>query len=166
MLIRLARTEDLDSLATLVRRVVPLMRASGNLQWDENYPNADVFSHDIERGQLWVAEIDSHIAGVIAITSDVEPDYEQADWDNTKPALVVHRLAVNPAFQGFGVGRELMRQAERVAVEKAISFIRVDTNAENKATQRLFPSLGYRFAGEISLQMRPGLRFFCYEKQL
>ena len=34
------------------------------------------------------------------------------------------------------------------------------------ATQRLFPKLGYRFAGEIGLAFRPGLRFFCYEKRL
>ena len=34
------------------------------------------------------------------------------------------------------------------------------------ATQRLFPRLGYRFAGEIGLAFRPGLRFFCYEKRL
>jgi RimJ/RimL family protein N-acetyltransferase len=42
----------------------------------------------------------------------------------------------------------------------------VDTNSENAATQRLFPKLGYRFAGEIKLAFRPGLRFFCYEKRL
>jgi hypothetical protein len=42
--------------------------------------------------------------------------------------------------------------------------VRVDTNTENAATQRLFPKLGYRLAGEIGLGMRPGLRFLCYEK--
>jgi hypothetical protein len=44
--------------------------------------------------------------------------------------------------------------------------LRVDTNAQNAATQRLFPKLGYQFAGEIGLEFRPGLRFFCYEKRL
>src|SRR6476660_3130818 len=103
MRIRLATQEDLASLTSLVRRVVPLMRAEGNLQWDENYPNAEVFGQDIERGQLWVAEIDSNIAGVVAITGDPEPDYIQADWDHTEAALVVHRLAVDPEFRGAGV---------------------------------------------------------------
>jgi len=51
----------------------------------------------------------------------------------------------------------------RAQIDRAV---RIDTNIENQATQRLFPGLGYRFAGEISLQMRPGLRFLCYEKRL
>jgi ribosomal protein S18 acetylase RimI-like enzyme len=166
MQIRLARLEDLPSLLSIVRRVVPLMRAQGNLQWDEDYPNEEVFRRDIERGQLWVAEIDNVATGVMAVTEDHEPDYVQADWDPNQPALVVHRLAVDPAFRGSGIARSMMLKVEELALEKGISHIRVDTNSENKATQRLFPSLGYRFAGEISLQIRPGLRFLCYEKIL
>ena len=59
-----------------------------------------------------------------------------------------------------------MQKAEEVAVERAITVLRVDTNTQNEATQRLFPKLGYQLAGEISLAFRPGLRFLCYEKRL
>ena len=104
--------------------------------------------------------------GVIAITSDIEPDYIQADWDHAEPALVVHSLAVDPEFRGAVIARALMTQAESIAASKDFTVIRVDTNAENQATQKLFPGLGYRFAGEISLTMRPGLRFLCYEKRI
>jgi len=166
MQIRLANLNDLVQLAALLKRVVPAMRAAGNLQWDDSYPNTEVFTNDIERGQLWVAEIDDSVVGVIAITGDIEPDYLQADWDHTEAALIVHRLAVDPEFRGAGIARALMTQAEIVAASQNIAVIRVDTNVENQATQKLFPCLGYRFAGEISLTMRPGLRFFCYEKRL
>lgn len=166
MRIRPATQDDLASLGPLLRRVVPLMRAEGNFQWDDSYPNAEVFGLDIERGQLWIAEIDGHIAGVAAITGDPEPDYIRADWDHSEPALVVHRLAVDPEFRGIGVARALMQQAEDIAQTQGVFVIRVDTNIENQATQQLFPRLGYRFAGEISLRMRPGLRFLCYEKRL
>jgi ribosomal protein S18 acetylase RimI-like enzyme len=142
------------------------MRAYGNLQWDESYPNADVFAQDVGRGQLWVAVIGSALAGVVAITDDIEPDYVQANWDNTEPALVVHRLTIDPEFRGVGVARALLQRAEQVAAAHGVSVIRTDTNVENKATQRLFPSLGYCFAGEISLRIRPGLQFLCYEKRL
>jgi GNAT superfamily N-acetyltransferase len=165
--IRPARTSDLPALIALVRRVVPLMRATGNLQWGEDYPNEKVFAHDIELGQLWV--VDPHpgaIAGVAAITTDQSPEYTQVGWDITEPAIVVHRLAVDPAFQGTGIASALMQQAEAVARERGISVLRVDTNTQNPATQRLLPKLGYTLAGEISLDFRPGLRFFCYEKRL
>ena len=166
MQIRLATRQDLTALMTLVRRVVPLMRSTGNLQWDENYPNEAVFERDIDLNQLWIAEIGPDIAGIAAITMDQEPDYAQVGWDISEPAMVVHRLAVDPAFRGAGVASSLMQTAERIAVKRAISVVRVDTNTQNAATQRLFPKLGYQLAGEINLQFRPGLRFFCYEKRL
>ena len=166
MLIRLASADDLPQLMALLRRVVPLMRASGNLQWDDAYPNEQVFLRDIELGQLWVAEMTGAVAGVAAITTDQEPEYAQVGWDVAEPAIVVHRVAVDPAHRGAGIAAALMQQAEAVAREQAISVLRVDTNTENAATQRLFPKLGYTLAGEIGLVFRPGLRFLCYEKRL
>ena len=163
---RLANQDDLPSLMMIVRRVVPLMHSQGNFQWDETYPNETVFLEDIERKHLWVAQIDRTVAAVVALSTHPEPDYIQADWDMTQPALVVHRLAVDPVFRGAGLARTLLLKAEEVAIAQNLFIVRVDTNTENQATQRLFPSLGYRFAGEISLQSRPGRRFFCYEKQL
>ena len=147
MRIRLATREDLPALMDLMRRVVPLMLASGNQQWDETYPNETVFQRDIDLAQLWV-------------------DYAQVGWDIDEPAIVVHRLAVDPAFRGSGIAGALMHKAEEIAVERGITVLRVDTNTQNEATQRLFPKLGYQLAGKISLKFRPGLRFFCYEKRL
>ncbi len=166
MRLRQATVNDLPALLQLVRRVVPLMRAAGNLQWDENYPNETVFQRDINLDQLWIAQVDAGIAGVAAVTMDQEPDYAQVGWDIEEPAIVVHRLAVDPAFRGLGAAAALMQKAEEVAIERAITVLRVDTNTQNEATQRLFPKLGYQLAGEISLAFRPGLRFLCYEKRL
>jgi ribosomal protein S18 acetylase RimI-like enzyme len=166
MQVRQATADDVDAVMELVRRVVPLMRASGNSQWDEAYPNAAVFARDVEMRQLWLAEIDDQIAGVAAITTDQDPEYAQVGWDLSEMAVVVHRLAVDPAFRGRGVAAGLMRQAEIVAAEREIRVLRVDTNTENEATQKLFPKLGYGLAGEITLSFRPGLKFRCYEKRL
>ena len=165
-LVRRATVDDLPALLALVRRVVPLMQASGNFQWSADYPNEAVFAADITQNHLWVAELDGAIAGVAALTQDQDAEYAQADWDVTQPALVTHRLAVDPTAQGRGVALALMAQAETQARAQGLRLLRVDTNSENAATQRLFPKLGYRFAGEITLAFRPGLRFFCYEKQL
>ena len=151
----------------LIDRVVPTMRATGNLQWDSAYPNEQIFAQDIARSQLWVAEASRNaIAGVIALSSEQEPEYASVGWDLAEPAIVLHRLAVDPAFQGNGIATLLMQQAEAVARERGIATLRVDTNTENPATQHLLPKLGYKFAGEITLSYRPGLRFFCYEKRL
>jgi len=166
MELRRATREDVTAVMALVRRVVPLMRASGNLQWDDAYPNPEVFGRDVAQGQLWLAELDGGLAGIAAITTDQEPEYAEVGWDLSETAIVVHRLAVDPAFQGRGVAAALMAQAEVEARDRGIAVLRLDTNTNNEATQRLFPKLGYAFAGEIGLGFRPGLRFRCYEKRL
>jgi GNAT superfamily N-acetyltransferase len=166
MHVRQARFEEVAAVMALVRRVVPQMVAAGNFQWDAGYPNPAAFTTDVERSQLWIAELDDRIAGVAAITTDQEPEYAQVGWDLAETAVVVHRLAVDPGFQGRGVAMALMIQAEAVARTRGIAVLRVDTNTANEATRRLFPKLGYAYAGEIGLGFRPGLRFRCYEKRL
>jgi len=166
MLIRPATLADITSIMQLIAGVVPLMNAAGNMQWDNTYPNAAVFEKDIALNQLWVAEIDDDIAGISAITTDQEPEYADVGWDINQPAIVTHRLAVSPRYQGRGVAVALLMQAEQVANNRCINILRVDTNTYNKATQRLFPKLGYQFAGEIGLSFRPGMRFLCYQKLL
>ena len=163
---RKATTTDIKAIMTMIKAVVPLMIASGNNQWDDAYPNEAVFEQDVMLGQLWIAEIDGEIAGVAAITTAQEPEYAQVGWDINQKAIVIHRLAVNPKFQGKGVAVSLMQQAEKVAIQNQIDCLRVDTNSMNKATQKLFPKLGYVFVGEITLEFRPGLIFYCYQKHI
>jgi len=166
MLIRPATTADLPALMQLLKRVVPLMRETGNLQWDDDYPNEAVFLNDIDRSQLWVADVNGSIAGVAAVTEDQDPEYAQAGLDITQRAIVVHRLAVDAHFRGQGIAAALLAQAEAVARQRGIAFLRIDTNTENQVTQKLFPKMGYVYAGEITLDFRPGLRFVAYEKRL
>jgi GNAT superfamily N-acetyltransferase len=166
MKIRLATLPDVPGIMQVIKEVVPGMIAAGNFQWDDTYPNAAVFEDDIAMGQLWVADADGTIAGVSAITTEQYPEYADVGLDISETAIVTHRLAVSPRYRGQGIAAMLMDQAERVAVDRGIKTLRVDTNTANKATQSLFPKIGYRFAGEMGLHFRPGLRFYCYEKRL
>jgi len=166
MIIRLATLNDIPAVMQLVDEVVPVMRASGNFQWDSTYPNAKVFESDIALNQLWLAEVDGEIGGITAITTDQDAEYAQVGWDITETAVVTHRLAVSIHHRRQGIGEALLKQAEVVAQNRGIKILRIDTNSNNKATRLLFPKLGYEFAGEISLSFRPNLRFYCYEKTL
>ena len=56
MMIRLATTDDLPTVLAIVREVVIEMRAVGNTQWDDAYPDAPRFERDVENSALYVAE--------------------------------------------------------------------------------------------------------------
>jgi ribosomal protein S18 acetylase RimI-like enzyme len=164
MTICLATLNDISEIMELIADVVPVMNAAGNFQWDSTYPNTKVFENDISLNQLWVAKIDGAIGGVAAITTDQDAEYADVGWDINQLAIVTHRLAVSQKYQGKGIAAALLAQAEHEAIKRGINFLRIDTNANNQATQKLFPKLGYVFAGEIGLGFRPNLRFYCYEK--
>ena len=152
---------------TMLRRVIPLMQAEGIAQWDDEYPTEAIFARDIEAGELWVAEAEGGaLAGVVAVTTDQYPEYALVGLDLSEPAIVAHRLAVDPGFRGAGIAAALMQQAEIVARARGIPILRVDTSAQNTAAQRLTVKLGYTFAGEANLGFRGGMRIFCYEKRL
>jgi ribosomal protein S18 acetylase RimI-like enzyme len=167
MIIRLATLQDIESIMQLVAEVVPIMQQTGNLQWDNTYPNTDIFMEDVRSRQLWVADLDGQIAGVIAIVNEQEPEYAQVPgWDITEPAVVAHRLAVSPRFQGKGIAAALLRQCEEVARQQGVSLIRLDTNTVNRPMQNLFLKLGYNLGGEITLLKKPQLRFMAFEMRL
>jgi GNAT superfamily N-acetyltransferase len=138
MIIRPTTLNDLPQILTLIADVIPVMKAAGNFQWNNDYPNKQVFTEDINFNQLWVAVIESSIAGVVAITTDQGTEYTQAGLDITETAIVTHRLAVNINYQGRGVAAALLKQAEHEAIRRSINALRIDTNIANLATQKLF----------------------------
>ncbi|MGY4539640.1 GNAT superfamily N-acetyltransferase [Mucilaginibacter sp. UYNi724] len=165
-MIRLATLTDIPAIMLVIAEVVPIMRAAGNFQWDDKYPNPQIFEDDINAGQLWVADENGEIAGLTAVTTEQYPEYAQVGLDITEEAIVTHRLAVSPRFRGRGLAADLLYQAEVVALARGIHTLRIDTNSQNHATQQLFPKLGYCLKGEITLEFRPGLSFVCFEKRL
>jgi ribosomal protein S18 acetylase RimI-like enzyme len=82
-----------------------------------------------------------------------------------EPALVVHRLCVDPAYQGNGLGSQLMDFAEAHAKQNTYVSIRLDAYAGNPRAVWLYERRGYRKAGQVYFPRRT-LPFFCFEKIL
>ena len=164
--IRLAVPGDLDKLWPMVRRAVQKMNAEGSEQWGEDYPAREDYAEDIVGGELWVAAgPGEEIYGVALITDAVEESYRDIPWQIPGPAMVIHRMAVDPELQRSGVGAALFRHAEELALQKGIRAIHIDTYGKNAAMQGLILSRGFTKMGEIHLHSRP-LAFPCFEKTL
>ena len=57
--------------------------------------------------------------------------------------LFIENVALDPAFQGRGLGRRLMAHAETLAAEAGLGELRLHTNALMAANIRLYTALGY-----------------------
>ena len=61
--------------------------------------------------------------------------------------LLVENVALDPAFQGRGLGRRLMAHAEALATELGLGELRLYTNALMGSNIRLYAALGFRVDG-------------------
>ncbi|MEK4881917.1 MULTISPECIES: GNAT family N-acetyltransferase [Paenibacillus] len=164
--IRRARKDEIDEIMELIAKCVQVMQAGGSDQWDEHYPNREIISLDIERGNLWVCEENNAVAGILVLDEHQSEQYEKIDWKETQgPHLIMHRLAVHPEVQGKGIARRLSTYAEEYARQNGYSSIRLDTYAKNTRALALYPKLGYDRRGEVTFPGRTA-NFPVFEKVL
>lgn len=163
--ISLATETDLSAVMELVARCIEDMRQHGIDQWDDVYPSLQRLALDVAAGSLHLAHSgEDELVGVFVLDRTQDPEYADVPWTMTEePVAVVHRLMVEPSFQGRGHAKELMELAEQRAAEEGCAVMRLDAFTLNPGALRLYRSLGYREAGEVSL--RKG-RFKCFEKRL
>jgi GNAT superfamily N-acetyltransferase len=155
---------DIPEIMSLIRAVVKKMIAGGLYQWDDNYPNVDIITQDVNAGSLFKISEKGRIAGVIVLNEDYFPDYKNLTWeDEGGKFLIVHRLCVHPDFQGRGYSKKLMFFAEKYAKKNGYNSLRLDTYISNRVALALYDSLGYRRAGMVTFEK--GL-FQVFEKVL
>lgn len=165
--IRTVRPEELDRVWALVQAAVAHMNAGGSFQWGEDYPAREDFAAALAAGELYAAcgEADA-ILGVVVLNTWEEPVYSTLeDWRVPGPALVIHKMAVDPAVQGKGVAGALFTFAVGLAAERGLRSLRGDTYTENETMQHLFRRFGFRQVGHVHFPGRP-LPFPVYEKVL
>jgi ribosomal protein S18 acetylase RimI-like enzyme len=161
--IRLAKRQDLPGVMELIRSCVRYMESQGIHQWDEIYPDETLFTNDIEINELSLLEKDSRICGIMALNEFQEPAYQTVKWQFSGKALVVHRLAIDPAFHGNGFARQLMQFAYDFAWKRQYATIRLDAFANNPRAVALYERLGYHKAGTVMFRKGP---FYCFEIQV
>lgn len=166
MVLRQAGLSDLPQIMSITKNVIPLMVAAGNTQWSETYPNAEIFTQDINEGTLLVFE-EKEIKGFVVVDDNHAEAYEEISWTvpNSK-SKAMHRMAVDPKFQGQRIAASIFKEAETFIRESGFEAIHTDTSLENKEMQSIFSKKGYSFKGKLHLDENIEDWYVAYEKVL
>jgi len=134
-------------------------------QWDDVYPNREIFLNHITDNSLYlVVSADQEIMACIVLNEHKDPEYEEIKWKyNEGKSAVIHRLMVHPNYEGKGIAKELVEYAERLAKENQSCSIRLDVFTQNHRAVKFYKNLGYEMVGKVVF--RKG-EFFCCEKLL
>lgn len=165
MSLRLAENDDVPYIMEIIRKVIPGMHAAGNYQWDEYYPAETTFNKDIKNGTLYVFEEENVIKGCIVADDNHAFAYDDIPWALARmDCLALHRLAVDPNFQGQGIAQKILRGIIEIGQEKSYLGIHTDTSQENKPMQQLFGKLGFDYKGHLNLDDNLNDWYTAYEK--
>jgi GNAT superfamily N-acetyltransferase len=165
IMMRKAVMEDTKGIMEIIKETISEMRTYNNIQWDESYPQEKDFMNDIQRGDLYVAEREGKLVGFVCINK-VEPvEYDELKWPLNEDCMVVHRMAVNPNYRRSGIGTELLKFVDELALANNIRYLKTDTYSINTKMNLLFTKCGYDLVGEMSFlgKEKP---FYCYGKIL
>ncbi len=155
--------QQITSVMSLITDAIREMERNGVFQWDDVYPDQDILLADIDSGSLYSSLKDDTLIGIIAINESQSPEYLSIRWVDKGHPLCVHRLCIDPRFQGQGEAKRLMQFAENFGRENHYSSIRLDAFIDNKKAVGLYDSLNYQRRGIV--EFRKGI-FYCYEKLL
>jgi ribosomal protein S18 acetylase RimI-like enzyme len=162
--IRRGKIDDIPEIMKIVGKTVAIMKSEDIDQWTEEYPLASHFTADAENETLYVAEGENgEVAGSITIDRNEPEEYSSPEWRKDKPALLFHRLVVDPEVRGKGIASLLIEQAEKMSKEHKLFYIRTDTYSLNKKAQSLFIKNGFKQTGTIQFMGKDN-PFYTYDK--
>lgn len=161
-----ANLKDSKKIFSLIERCKEKLVSQGINQWNDEYPNYMNIQDDIKTSALYKGVLGPDIVAIISFNENQEKEYRTINWRYTNGnILVIHRLAVDPDFQGLGLSSILMKHAENYAIENNYFAIRLDAYTGNEMVLDLYRRKGYREAGDFYFPSRP-LPFKCFEKNV
>ena len=146
---RKARLEDLDLIEDIAKSAIAFLKDHGIDQWNNGYPNKEVFLEDIklERGFL----LDD--IAYVAIILDGDPNYLKINgaWHQDAEYAALHRTMVKSALTNKGNGKRLFLSAQDYIKKMGYEYIRIDTHKDNFIMRHLLEKLDYKLCGTITL---------------
>lgn len=99
------------------------------------------YTEPVANGEVSILEVDGTPAGVLVLKK--LPDH-----------LLIYSIALMPAFQGQGHGKQLMQTAEESAMDGGFSEIRLYTNEKMVENLAFYTSLGF-----VETERKPHARY-------
>ena len=173
-MIRLANPSDLDAVAEIYEEILAAedARPVSYTNWQRGkYPTRNTAEAALEAGTLWVGEEDGVVYGCVNLNGEQLPEYDAIPWSipaDGEEVGVIHTLCIRPSCAGRGLARQMVAFCEAEARRQGRKVIRLDTWEGNLPANRLYPSLGYRYAGQAEFFFMGFVRenLNCYEKAL
>ena len=120
-----------------------------NLGWEKSvYPSDDFIQSSLTKGELYTLTEKDILYACVILNSEHNEGYDNCTWGiicAPSEVLTPHALAVNPVFQGKGIGKIVVKNILDIARAERKKAIRLDVLGACKAAERLYTRCGFQF---------------------
>lgn len=156
---------DINGIMNIIKQAQEYFKEQGINQWQNNYPNPKTINDDIANKNSYVLLKEMKIVATAAISFDGEKTYDtiyEGEWISNNKYAVIHRIAVDNTYKGFGLSSEIMKNVEKLCLNNGVHSIKVDTHEENAPMQKLLEKNQFKYCGIIYLE--DGSKRIAFEK--
>ena len=155
MEIRKTTKEDIPAMMVIVENTRQYFKDLDIDQWQNGYPNEELFLEDIKNEGSYVLTENGEIYGFCYIGFHDDPNYvliEDGAWLNNEPYGVIHRIAIREDLKGNAYASLFFQFAEQLAKEMNIHNIRVDTHEKNASMLKCIHKNGFVYCGIVYME--------------
>lgn len=142
----LAESDSLVELTNLLHRAYAKLAAMG-LNYTAVDQPVEVTARRISRGQSFVALCDGRIIGTLTVARPYPNSH--STWHRAPEVVHLNQFAVEPTFQGRGIGSALLARAEAWSQAEGFDELAMDTAEPASHLLAFYGKRGYRFVGHI-----------------
>ena len=154
-----AEAEELETVIEILNAAANWLLSKGIDQWQPESFSRTSIAERIKRGEVYLAKQDDQAIGTITLQWS-----DRFFWvDDDTRAGYIHKLAINPAYTGMGLGRKMLEWAEQTTKSAGSGTLRLDCMFENPQIRKYYEDAGFKYAGEVR---GVGWRAALYEKLL
>jgi len=164
---RKSKETDINDIMNIIRQAQAYFKEHGIDQWQNNYPNTETISNDVHNNNSYVLLKDNKIVATVAVSFDGEKTYDsiyEGEWISNNEFAVIHRIAVDNTCKGLGLSSQIIKNVEKLCLNKGVCSIKVDTHEENISMQKLLKKNKFQYCGIIYLE--DGSKRIAFEKIL
>lgn len=158
---------DIDDIMKIIKQAQDYFKVQGINQWQNNYPNVGTIRNDLAKGYSYVLVKENNIVATAAVSFDGEKNYDaiyEGQWLSDNKYAVIHRIAVDSSLKGLGLSSQIIKNIEKLCLNKDVHSIKVDTHEENLSMQKMLKKNKFQYCGIIYLE--DGSKRVAFERKL
>ncbi len=106
---------------------------------NEDLISEEVFDHMVDSGNVYVADVDGVVAGVLEVTYR----HIESPAHVTRDVVFIDTMAVDADFRGKGIGHKFFEKVKELKEISGLDGIELQVNARNRDAYEMYKKCGF-----------------------